>query len=81
MKKYIAIFSVFIFSFASAGAQSQNVAASQSEDALPQTSEVCFKNVESITKINSDIRVLFNRERKVENIKIIFPKMNRRKLS
>ena len=37
--------------------------------------------LKELTKINSDIRVFLNRERKVENIKIIFPKINKRKLS
>lgn len=34
-----------------------------------------------LVKFNSDIRIFLNRERNVENMKIIFPKMNKRKLS
>ncbi len=34
-----------------------------------------------VVKLNSDIRIFLNRERNVENFKIIFPRTNKRKLS
>ncbi len=36
---------------------------------------------ETIARSSSDIRIFLNRERKVDNIKLVFPKINRRKLS
>ncbi|MEW4925168.1 hypothetical protein [Algibacter sp. 2305UL17-15] len=36
---------------------------------------------ETIARSSSDIRIFLNRERKVENIKLVFPKIHRRKLS
>ncbi len=36
---------------------------------------------EAIAKSSSDIRIYLNRERKVDNIKLVFPKINKRKLS
>lgn len=32
---------------------------------------------EAIVRTNSDIRVYFNRERKVDNIKLLFPEINK----
>lgn len=32
---------------------------------------------ESIVRTNSDIRIYFNRERKVDNIKMLFPEINK----
>lgn len=36
---------------------------------------------EVIARSSSDIRIYLNRERKVDNIKLVFPKINKRKLA
>tara|TARA_R110002050_G_scaffold300018_1_gene467398 strand:+ start:92783 stop:93097 length:315 start_codon:yes stop_codon:yes gene_type:complete len=53
--------------------EKSNVEVNENEVLLIDASQ--FKK--SIARSSSDIRIFLNRERKVENIKLVFPKMNK----
>lgn len=87
MKTNFYILFIFLLSFTVIGAQNDTktnkvetqVTISETTEATVIIDSVKIK--ETLAKSSSDIRIFLNRERKVENIKLVFPKMNRRKLS
>lgn len=87
MKTNFYILFILLLSFSAIGAQ--NEIKTDGVDAKITVSEVKEPKViidtviikETIAKSSSDIRIFLNRERKVDNIKLVFPKLNSRKLS
>ena len=87
MKTNFYILFILLLSFSAIGAQNEvktdnvetNVTASEIKEATVIIDTVKIK--ETIARSNSDIRIYLNRERKVENIKLLFPKLNKRKVS
>lgn len=87
MKTNFYILFFFLISFSALSAQNKvkndketiKVTVSEAKEATVIIDTVKIK--EAIAKSSSDIRIFLNRERKVENIKLVFPKINRRKLS
>ncbi|GGD11017.1 hypothetical protein [Hyunsoonleella pacifica] len=87
MKTNFYILFIFLLSFSAIGAQNDTktnkvetqVTVSETTEATVIIDSVKIK--ETLAKSSSDIRIFLNRERKVENIKLVFPKMNKRKLS
>lgn len=87
MKTNFYILFIFLLSFSAISAQNEvkldkqetKVAFSQAKASAVIIDTVKIKA--TIAKSSSDIRIFLNRERKVENIKLVFPKINKRKLS
>ncbi|WP_152593080.1 hypothetical protein [Jejuia pallidilutea] len=87
MKTNFYILFILLLSFSAIGAQNEvktnnvetNVTVSEANEATVIIDTVKIKEV--IAKSSSDIRIFLNRERKVDNIKLVFPKINKRKLS
>jgi len=87
MKTNFYILFILLLSFSAIGAQNEvktdnvetNVTVSETKEATVIIDTVKIK--ETIARSNSDIRIYLNRERKVENIKLLFPKLNKRKVS
>jgi hypothetical protein len=87
MKTNFYILFILLLSFSAIGAQNEvktdnvetNVTVSETKEATVIIDTV--KIEEAIARSNSDIRIYLNRERKVENIKLLFPKLNKRKVS
>ncbi len=87
MKTNFYILFILLLSFSAIGAQNEvktdnvetNVTVSEIKEATVIIDTVKIK--ETIARSNSDIRIYLNRERKVENIKLLFPKLNKRKVS
>ncbi|WP_170064036.1 hypothetical protein [Jejuia pallidilutea] len=87
MKTNFYILFILLLSFSAIGAQNEvktnnvetNVTVFEANEATVIIDTVKIK--EAIAKSSSDIRIFLNRERKVDNIKLVFPKINKRKLS
>lgn len=87
MKTNFYILFILLLSFSAIGAQNEvktdnletKVTVSEAKEATVIIDTVKIK--ETIARSSSDIRIFLNRERKVDNIKLVFPKINRRKLS
>ena len=77
---------IIVLSFTLSNAQSnvETTAKTSKEVVMPSTDNTieidALKLKEAISK-TSDIRNYFNMKRKVENIKLIFPKIHRRKIA
>lgn len=75
---------ILLLSFSFAEAQENNITVSNKTEkvivAKDSTSTKADKK-ESVARSNSDIRIFLNRERKVENIKWLFPKINKAKIA
>lgn len=86
MKTNFYILLILLLSFSAIGAQNEvkadnvetKVTVSEAKEATVIIDTVKIK--ETIAK-SSDIRIFLNRERKVDNIKLVFPKINKRRLS
>ncbi|MBC3759542.1 MULTISPECIES: hypothetical protein [Hyunsoonleella] len=87
MKTNFYILFILLLSFSAVGAQNEiktnnvekTVTVSETEEATVIIDTVKIK--ETIARSSSDIRIFLNRERKVDNIKLVFPKIHKRKLS
>ncbi|WP_203258817.1 hypothetical protein [Hyunsoonleella ulvae] len=87
MKTNFYILFILLLSFSAMRAQNEiktnnvenQVTVSETAEAAVIIDTVKIK--EAIAKSSSDIRIYLNRERKVDNIKLVFPKINKRKLS
>ncbi|MFS4483262.1 hypothetical protein ACKGJY_09605 [Hyunsoonleella sp. 2307UL5-6] len=87
MKTNFYILFILLLSFSAIGAQNEiktdgvdaKITVSEVKEAKVIIDTVTIK--ETIAKSSSDIRIFLNRERKVDNIKLVFPKLNSRKLS
>ncbi|SEQ50453.1 hypothetical protein SAMN05421824_1825 [Hyunsoonleella jejuensis] len=87
MKTIFYILFIFLFSFSALSAQNEvkannvetTVTISEAKEATVIIDTVKMKEV--IARSSSDIRIFLNRERKIDNIKLVFPEINKRKLS
>ncbi|TBN06416.1 hypothetical protein EYD45_00590 [Hyunsoonleella flava] len=87
MKTNFYILFILLVSFSALSAQNDvktdkvdtEITVSEANEATVIIDTVKIK--ETIAKSSSDIRIFLNRERKVDNIKLVFPKINKRKLS
>lgn len=80
-------FLILLFSFSFANAQSTEsretqatvVAVKESKEVAAKTTIILEPSVinEAVARSSSDIRIYLNRERKVQNIKLLFPKINK----
>ncbi|GAA4231668.1 hypothetical protein GCM10022291_04640 [Postechiella marina] len=80
-------FLILLFSFSFANAQSIETKETQTTVvAVKESKEVTSKATiilepsiikEAVARSSSDIRIYLNRERKVQNIKLLFPKINK----
>ena len=76
---------ILALSFTVSNAQSEVETKQETKEVVTPSLEMdveidTLKLKEAISK-TSDIRNFLNRERKVENIQLVFPKMNRRKVA
>ncbi|WP_242131827.1 hypothetical protein [Aestuariivivens marinum] len=76
---------ILVLSFTLSNAQSEVETKQDGQEIVVKTLEMdveidTLKLKEAISK-TSDIKNFLNRERKVENIKLVFPKINRRKIA
>ncbi|WP_223550458.1 hypothetical protein [Aestuariivivens sp. NBU2969] len=76
---------ILVLSFTLSNAQSEVETKQDAQEIVVKTLEMdveidTLKLKEAISK-TSDIKNFLNRERKVENIKLVFPKINRRKIA
>lgn len=87
MKTNFYILFILLLSFSAVSAQNevksdkQETKVTVKEDKASAVIIDTVKIKATIAKSSSDIRIFLNRERKVENIKLVFPKINKRKLS
>ncbi len=87
MKTNFYILFILLLSFTAMGAQNEvktdNV---EKTETVSETKEATViidtvKIKEAVARSSSDIRIFLNRERNVDNIKLVFPKINKRKLA
>ncbi|GAB1856633.1 hypothetical protein MHTCC0001_14680 [Flavobacteriaceae bacterium MHTCC 0001] len=87
MKFIFCILLILLLSFSALGAQNEkemHIVPRGVHISVEKPSAEIFSAIKiekNIAKSSSDIRIYLNIERKVENIKLIFPKINRRKLA
>lgn len=86
MKTNFYIFIILFFSFSVVTAQSDvnNTIENKVEVSQLNESTIIIDTVkikETIARSSSDIRIFLNRERNVDNIKLVFPKIYKRKLA
>jgi len=87
MKTNICILIILIFSFSALGAQNETkITHAEKTVKVSETTQTTLsintKEIKVIiVKSSSDIRIYLNRERNVENIKLVFPKINKRKVA
>lgn len=87
MKTYIFTILITLFSFGAISAQENTDTINLDKISTAQKVNTLEDNIDTvkikkaIARSSSDIRILLNRERKVENINIVFPNIIKRKLS
>ncbi len=87
MKTNFYILIIALLSFSAVSAQTEvktnnvetEVTVSEEKENTVILEDVKIKEV--IARSSSDIRIYLNRERKVNNIKLVFPKINKRKVA